>query len=106
MNTFTFSGSQGYDPFSIQVVANNKREAIQTILISVNYAIKKGEYHPLIQPLELNIGCYCYELNQFTKPIFTHSGKNIDLEKWLEITDCKSTPFNPKVIRIYSCLDG
>jgi hypothetical protein len=111
LQTYTFAGTQGYNPFSVEVIASSEEEARSIALVSVDTA--NGKWPKIGQttkshPLDPHIGCYCAEVEQFGSRIFCdpRSSENLTFEEWIKVVKCTVKPFNPYVVRIYSCLDG
>ena len=101
---YTFSGSQGFNPFSIQVVASSETEARQRALNAVCTAVRKkliqllkDSKDPLrikeikamlnqipsatmpADPIDDHTGCYCVSVDRFFQPVFTDP---IPAKKW------------------------
>ena len=58
-------------------------------------------------------GYYCKPINDMMKPIFRNplADRNvysplIAFDEWIKSANCSEKVFEPKTIRVYSCLDG
>jgi hypothetical protein len=105
--TYTFSGLQRSNPFSIQIVAHSEIRA-RIIAYSAIIDAYANNGKSLRYPMDINIGNYCNDITEFLTPIF-HSpieNKYVDFNEWIKIAQCSVRPFNAFEIRIYSCLDG
>lgn len=115
VQTYTFYGSQGYSPCSVEVIATSEQEAREIALASVDghngYWPKNGQTGKSL-PVEENTGCYCASVKDFDKKVFSDPRQdmkysaNLTFEEWIGVVECKVKPFNPYVVRVYSCLDG
>ena len=63
LTLFTFSGNQGYNPFSIQVVSDTEEHAREIASVSIDHHLSQFPKLSSQQPqyLDLHIGCYCLD---------------------------------------------
>ena len=130
---YTFSGYQGSNSFSIQVVACSEQEARDQALKAVKAEARKqlaiqfekeSNFEKIMDiqskmakvtydgaqtnPIEENIGRYCHHVWSFFEPIFTDPTQNIgqkwiSFDQWITVAKCEKKEYNPNIIRIYSC---
>lgn len=114
LRLFTFTGEQGYHPFSIQVVSDTEENAREIASTSIDTHISK--FPKLSEKscyLDLHIGCYCKNINQYNQPIFNDPHQDgykipvyLTFTEWIKTAKCSSRLYNPFEVRVYSCLDG
>lgn len=131
---FIFTGFQGYNTFTISVIADTVEEARQRTVNSLCVTVRKEllkyindtscknveKYKQMLEkvpfptlpsdPIDDQTGNYCHPVRQFFEPIFTISSdedsKFVPFDVWIKTAEFTSKQHNPHVIRVYSCLDG
>jgi len=130
--SYTFEGSQNFNPFALTVVAESEKEARQRALNGVIAAVKKelqlklkegrdiDRYTKMLKalpvqtlpadPVDAFIGCWCKSVIEFFTPIFNDPREDhhlsVSFDVWILYAPVKVSVFNPYTIRISSCLDG
>jgi hypothetical protein len=133
--SYTFSGTQGWNPFSLTVIASTEREAreralngicvavrkeLEGLLKAPQYYMKPEEVNEALKkvprptmpsdPIEDNTGNFCKRIREFFEPVFNDprkgNHKEVPFDVWIKYAEVEVKPFNPYTIKVYSCLDG